>query len=139
MIKNNKKLKIILTGTFDLLHSGHFNLMYRASMLGEIFIILRPDDEVLVKKGKTTYQNNKTRLENVSKIIFVKDAIISGYSVEETLKLIDYWGANAIAVGSDNSDNPLINEIATRGNIRKIALDRTSDISSTYLRENTKS
>lgn len=136
---NSRKINIVLAGTFDLLHSGHFNILYKANAIGNVYVIVRPDDEVYKMKNKKTFQNQDTRLSNISKIVFVKKSIISGYSVASTIELIKKWKIDAIAVGSDHINNKMIDDIAKRGNIKKIVFERTKGISSTNLREKTSS
>lgn len=129
--KNSLPNNLLLTGTFDLLHSGHFNLLFRANEMGSVFVIVRPDQDILEKKGVLPFQNEKTRLINISKLLFVKEAKICSYSIDDTIKLIKKWNITSIVVGEDNRNNPLINDLVLQGEINKIVLDRTDDISST--------
>lgn len=71
-----KKERIVVGGTFDLLHSGHFNILYNANEIGDVYAIVRRRKDVFEKKDKLTFQDDDTRLNNISKIFFKRCEIM---------------------------------------------------------------
>lgn len=60
--------KVITYGTFDLLHTGHINILRRAKDLGDYLIVAVSTDEFNAGKGKKsyyTYEQRKTILEAI--------------------------------------------------------------------------
>lgn len=60
--------KVLTYGTFDLLHTGHINILRRAKDLGDYLIVAVSTDEFNEGKGKKsyyTYEQRKTILEAI--------------------------------------------------------------------------
>lgn len=127
---------VLVYGTFDLLHSGHFNLLYKAHKLGNVFVALRPQKEVLLVKNMMTYQDDETRKKNIEKIVFIKKVDIAPWDVENTVKLCKKYNIDYIVAGTDHLDSPIHKESERLSGAKVIFFDRTQDISSTELREN---
>ena len=53
--------KIFTTGTFDVLHYGHINLLKRAKALGDYLVVALSTDPFNDTKGKKAYHNYETR------------------------------------------------------------------------------
>jgi len=80
------KARVLVFGTFDLLHPGHIQFLEEASLLGKIFVVLTPDE--LCKKFKGHYPVNKfldrkKRLENLGCIfaVYSADSIPGSYNI----------------------------------------------------------
>ena len=59
--------RIITYGTFDLLHTGHLNLLKRAKELGDFLIVGVTSEEYDVSRGKLNVaQTLAERIQNVS-------------------------------------------------------------------------
>lgn len=73
---NNKKIKVITYGTFDLFHIGHLNLLKRAKKLGDFLIVAVSSDEFSRSKGKQPVFPLQQRMEILSSIRYVDQVII---------------------------------------------------------------
>ena len=71
------KKKVLVSGCFDLLHSGHIAFFDEASRLGDLFVALGSDQTVFNLKGQAPINNQDERLYMVKAVGCVKDAFIS--------------------------------------------------------------
>lgn len=64
---------IMLSGGFDPLHTGHLNMIRKASMYGSVVIALNSDDWLVRKKGYflQSFEERKTLLENLRHVFSV--------------------------------------------------------------------
>ncbi|MBT0908343.1 SDR family NAD(P)-dependent oxidoreductase [Streptococcus lutetiensis] len=94
---DNRKTKIgYLSGTFDLFHMGHLNLLKRAKAQCDYLIVgVHPN---AAHKGKKTYISFEERLEIVQSIKYVDKAIESLPEDNEVWNLYHY---DKLFVGSD--------------------------------------
>ena len=53
--------KVLVTGCFDLLHSGHIAFLNEAATLGEVYVGLGSDDTVYELKGRYPINNQDER------------------------------------------------------------------------------
>lgn len=134
---DNKK-KVLVYGTFDLLHAGHFNLLYKASKLGEVIVALRPMEEVWEKKGVQLFQNNEIRKNNLNKLIIVSEVVIASWDYETQVNLIKKYGIDIVVAGHDHQDSEIHQKTAQETGAEVIIFERTTGISSSFLREVTK-
>lgn len=126
---------VLVYGTFDLLHSGHFNLLYKAHKLGNVFVALRPQEEVLKVKKMMTHQDDETRKKNIEKIIFIRNVDIAPWDIKNTVRLCKKHDIDYIVAGTDHLDSPIHKESEKLSGAKVIFFDRTEGISSTELRE----
>ncbi len=81
MSKKTVEKKIMVFGTFDGLHQGHFNFFQQARKLAKdsfLIVSIARDKNVNRIKGKYPYLNEKERLNLVKKCILVDKVILSG-------------------------------------------------------------
>ena len=87
---NKRKIRVMVYGTFDILHPGHLNFLRQAKRLGD-FLIVSVSRDVNAKKFKGYYPvfGEKERLAIVSSLKYVDQAVLGGRShyLAHTLKL----------------------------------------------------
>ena len=100
-------MKIIVNGTFDVMHPGHIALLNYAKSLGDFLLVaIDTDDRVRQLKGPTRPINNeqdrKCILENLKSV----DQVCLFKSDKELLHLISE--CDIMVKGSDYKDKPVI-------------------------------
>ncbi|MFC2028937.1 adenylyltransferase/cytidyltransferase family protein [Chloroflexota bacterium] len=94
------KKKVLVSGCFDMLHSGHIEFIRQAAQYGDLYVALGSDRTIFNLKGRETVNDQHERLFMVRSIRGVKDAYISKGSghldfVEEMKELKpDYFVVN---------------------------------------------
>lgn len=71
------KKKIVVTGCFDWLHSGHVRFFEEASALGDLYVVVGNDANIALLKGRAPMFDQRIRRYMVSAIRFVRLALIS--------------------------------------------------------------
>lgn len=95
-----KNKKVMIFGTFDILHKGHENFFKQARKHGNYLIaVVARDKTVLVVKGKLPRNSEKTRLKNLKKIKLI-DKVISG-NIKDKYTAIKKLKPNIICLGYD--------------------------------------
>lgn len=125
--------KVITYGTFDLFHQGHYNILKRAKDCGDYLIVGVTGDKYDTERGKLSVQDSLSkRIENVKKTGFADQIIVEEY-LGQKISDIQKYNVDVLVVGSDWKGK--------FDHLRKycevIYLERTKDISSSLLRENT--
>lgn len=69
--------KVMVSGCFDLLHSGHIAFFKEAAAHGDLYVALGSDRTVTDLKGRAPVNSEQERLFMVKAVGYVKDAIIS--------------------------------------------------------------
>jgi len=109
-----KQRKVVVGGTFDLIHPGHVELFKEASKLGDVIAIVARDETVKKLRGREPVLNQDQRAYMVSSLKYVKKAIVGGRDPIETVVLLkpDY-----ILLGPDQNWNEeeLERELRRRG------------------------
>ena len=125
--------KVITYGSFDLFHKGHYKLLERAKALGDYLIVGVTTDSYDISRGKLNIIDSVLdRVENVRKT-GLADKIILEDHVGQKAEDIQKYGVDILTVGSDWTG-----KFDSYKNLCDVVyLERTKDISSTFLR-NTK-
>lgn len=76
MAENTRK-KVMVSGCYDLLHSGHIAFFKAAAELGDLYVALGSDRTVYELKGRPPVNSEQERLFMVKSVSYVKDAFIS--------------------------------------------------------------
>lgn len=92
--------KVLTYGTFDLLHSGHINLLKRAKELGGHLTVGLSTDEFNTIKDKQAYHSYENRKFILDSIRFV-DKIIPENSWDQKIKDIIDNNIDIFVMGSD--------------------------------------
>lgn len=67
--------KVITYGTFDLLHTGHINILKRAKDLGDYLIVAVSTDEFNAIKHKESYHSYEERKHILEAVKYVDEVI----------------------------------------------------------------
>lgn len=70
------KKRILIAGTFDILHPGHVFLINEAAKLGEVIVVIARDENVLHTKGHPVIVPEKQRLFMVEALKGVTKAVL---------------------------------------------------------------
>ena len=116
---------VFTTGTFDVLHYGHINLLRRAKELGDYLVV----GLNVTKNGKPTYYSYEERKLMLEAIRYV-DKVVPIKEQKDKYKYLDE--ADLFVVGSDYKGYDDIPEIEKHCKVQ--FLDRTPGISSTQVK-----
>lgn len=75
--QNGSKKKVIVSGCFDLLHSGHVEFFLQAAQFGDLYVRLGTDANIQNLKGHTPMYSDAERLFMVKNLACVHDAALS--------------------------------------------------------------
>lgn len=124
-------MKTVITyGTFDLLHTGHINLLRRARALGDRLIVGVTTDSYDQSRGKLNVMESlEERIENVRQT-GLADFIITEELEGQKIQDIRKYGVDIFAIGSDWTGKfDYLREYC-----EVVYLERTKGVSSTALR-----
>ncbi len=77
-------MRILTFGTFDDFHPGHLSYLTQASALGELFIVIARDDNVLRIKGRAPLQTEEER-RKIVKEAFPLATVVYGHPKDQKL------------------------------------------------------
>lgn len=89
--------KVLIFGTFDLLHQGHINLFEQARKHGDYLIAVIARDQTLKETGKKPAENEKQRRKNVSQ--YVDKAVLG--NLKDKYAKIKLYKPSVICLGYD--------------------------------------
>lgn len=131
-------MSVISLGTFDILHTGHINLIntcYKYSP--KVIIGLNSDEFVKKYRGKSPIMSYQER-EEVIKLVFPDILIVSNDQPDGTIrKLLTDWKPTAVIIGSDWMEKDYIKQIGVNPldmGIHLIYVPYTQNISSTEIK-----
>ncbi|MBY9011458.1 MAG: FAD synthase [Candidatus Lokiarchaeota archaeon] len=96
--------KVLIAGTFDLLHPGHIYLINEAAKMGDVYVIVATDKNRKIYSGDSPVIPEKQRLEVISSVKNVKEARL-GRSDNDTLKTVEEINPDIIFLGPDQKYN----------------------------------
>jgi D-beta-D-heptose 7-phosphate kinase/D-beta-D-heptose 1-phosphate adenosyltransferase len=101
-------MKIIVNGTFDILHRGHIEMLQYAGNLGSLLVCIDTDRRVQELKGPARPINNqedrKFMLESLNCVDWVK----TFDSEQELIDIIKAYEPDIMVKGSDYQDKPIV-------------------------------
>lgn len=116
--------KVLVSGCFDLLHSGHIRFLEIASEYGDLYVRIGSDDNIFQLKGHKPKFNQEERLYILQSLKAVHDVHVSsgnGYlDFEPDIKLIN---PNVFIVNEDG-DLPEKRELCNRLGVHYVVLKR---------------
>lgn len=92
--------KVITYGTFDLLHTGHINILKRAKALGDYLVVAISSDEFNAGKGKKAYYSFEQRKAILEAIRYV-DEVIAEDNWEQKSEDIPKHHVDVFVMGDD--------------------------------------
>lgn len=109
-----EKKKVLVAGTFDIIHPGHVELLKFASSLGLVYVVIARDSTVLKLKKRKPILDEKSRLALVSSIKYVYEAVLG--DEEDMLKPVELIRPDIILLGPDQAfdEKELAERIAER-------------------------
>jgi FAD synthetase len=110
--------KIMIAGTFDIIHPGHLFLINEAAKLGDVYVIVATDKNRKRYTGEPPIVPEEQRLEVVRGLKNVKDARL-GRRDNNTLKTVEEINPDMILLGPDQKYD--INEL--KEGLKELNLD----------------
>jgi FAD synthetase len=109
------KNRVLVFGTYDLLHKGHEHHFRKAAKYGEVYVIVARDKTVREMKRKTPLHSEKERLLAVKKSSFIYRALLGNKT--DKYAVIDKINPEVICLGYDQTHftKNLKSELAKRG------------------------
>ncbi len=92
--------KVLIAGTFDLIHPGHVYLINEAAKLGDVYVIVATDKNRELYSGEAPIVPEEQRLAVIKSIKKVNDARL-GRSDNDTLKTVEEINPDIILLGPD--------------------------------------
>jgi len=95
-----KKLtkRVLIAGTFDIIHPGHIYLINEAAKLGDVYVIIATDKNRELYSGVAPIVPEEQRLEVIKSIKNVKDAKLGRHD-NDTLKAVEEIQADIVLLG----------------------------------------
>ncbi|TFF69422.1 MAG: FAD synthase [Promethearchaeota archaeon] len=92
------KKKVMIAGTFDIIHPGHIFLINEAAKFGDVYVIVSTDKNRERYAGEPPIIPQEQRLEVVKNLKNVKKAVL-GRSDNNTLKTVEQIDPDMILLG----------------------------------------
>ena len=123
--------KVLVNGAFDILHSGHINLLKYAKYIGDYLIVaLDTDQRIKQAKGNDRPINNQRIRKMIMETLKPVDEVLLFGTDEELINIMKK--ANIRVIGSDWKDK----EIVGKEHCKLLFYDRVNDESTTSTIEN---
>ncbi len=123
------KKRIVIAGTFDILHPGHVFLITEAAKLGEVIVVIARDENVLHSKGHPVIVPEKQRLFMVQAIKGVSKAVL-GKSGPDFVSIVEDLEPDVLMLGPNQniSLDDVQNRLRAQGlSTRVIRLEKLFD------------
>ena len=123
--------KVLVNGAFDILHSGHINLLKYAKYIGDYLIVaLDTDQRIKQAKGNDRPINNQRIRKMIMETLKPVDEVLLFGTDEELINIMKK--ADIRVIGSDWKDK----EIVGKEHCKLLFYDRINDESTTNTIEN---
>lgn len=123
--------KVLTVGTFDLLHTGHVNLLKRAKALGDYLIVGLSSDDFALYKGKKTALNFEQRKSILEAVKYVDEVFYVDSFYNEIIETIERK-PDIFVIGNDYEGK--FDRLKDFG-IEVVYLERTPEISTTEIKD----
>ena len=91
--------KVLVFGTFDILHKGHEYFLHEAKKLGELTVVIARDKTVEEVKQKKPLNNQEVRLKSMQGL-GIGDKVVLG-QIGDKYKIIEEVSPDIICLGYD--------------------------------------
>jgi rfaE bifunctional protein nucleotidyltransferase chain/domain len=98
--------EVLVTGTFNILHSGHIELLEFASRFGNVTVGLNADDYLYKKYGKEKTMNLMKRSQVIKSIKYVDQVVV--FREDDPSDLILKLKPRYLVKGPDYADKNLV-------------------------------
>lgn len=116
--------KVFVSGCYDMLHSGHVRFFEEASRLGDLYVGIGNDANILALKNRPTANSEQERLYMVRAVRYVKEAWInSGMGKMDFVKEVEALRPDFFFVNHDGWSEEKERFCSERG-IRLVVADR---------------
>jgi FAD synthetase len=95
-----KKRKVLIAGTFDILHPGHLYLINEAAKFGDVYVVISTDKNREKYSGEKPIVPEQQRLELIRGIKNVTAARLGRHD-NDTLKTVEEINPDLILLGPD--------------------------------------
>ncbi|HKK61300.1 MAG TPA: adenylyltransferase/cytidyltransferase family protein [Bacteroidales bacterium] len=121
------KNKVFVSGSFDMLHSGHVAFFKEAASFGDLYVGLGSDNTIEALKGRPTINSEQERLYMVKSIRHVTDAFInSGSGIMDFEQELESLRPDYFVVNEDGY-TPIKEELCNKLGIKLKVLQRIPD------------
>ena len=124
-----KKQRVVVGGTFDLIHPGHLYFLKKASEFGRLIVIVARDKNVeRIKRHKPVIPEEQ-RLAVVRGLKYVEEAVLGSES-DNLLEIMKELKPDIIVLGPDQvfSEEQIQNELRNQGlNVKVVRIDEGCD------------
>ncbi len=97
---NETRKRVLVAGTFDIIHAGHIYLIREAAKLGDVYVVVATDRNRELFSGERPIISQEQRLEVIKNIKNVKEARL-GRNDNDTLKTVEEINPHIILLGPD--------------------------------------
>lgn len=134
-IRRQEKIIVTLNGSFDLLHPGHLEIIYQASLQGDVlFLLLNSDSSIQKNKGpKRPIQPLKVRIQQVAALEMVD--FVTWFEETDPKAIINKICPNVHVNGSDYGEHCIEAEVVKQGGGRIHVVDLVPGYSSSQIIE----
>jgi D-beta-D-heptose 7-phosphate kinase/D-beta-D-heptose 1-phosphate adenosyltransferase len=101
-------MKIIVNGTFDILHRGHIEMLQYAGNLGSLLVCIDTDRRVQDLKGPDRPINNQEDRKFMLESLQCVDWVKTFDSEQELIDIIKEYNPDIMVKGSDYRDKPIV-------------------------------
>lgn len=95
-----RQTKVLIFGTFDIIHPGHLSFIRQAENEGDIlYVVIARDANVVKIKGRKSVNSEKERVINLKEKLGVKNILLG--NLEDHFKVIEKIKPDIICLGYD--------------------------------------
>ncbi len=130
-------MRVVYTsGTFDLFHIGHLNIIRKSKALGDYLVVGVSTDELVASyKQAPPLIPYEDRAEIIRSLSFVNQVVRQEELFD--IRMMKRLGVNVMTIGSDwkQKENPNLTKLVEFDDIDVCFLPYTAEVSSTHIKE----